>query len=136
MGLSQLLFAICFSIPSYVHQQLHSVDCQNFVHYNSLGFFYLSWDLSWCRVSFLKGDLQFSKLFKNTICIGVLCTLKCTEKRFNPFTPPPPIFSLSLSPIQNSKEALNMPPGMYCSTRLSEIMRLSAFNSPLFYPSS
>ncbi len=33
--------------------------------------FCLSWDLSWCRVSFLKGDLQFSKLFMNTSCIGV-----------------------------------------------------------------
>jgi hypothetical protein len=30
------LFAICFCIPSYVHQQLLSLDCQNFVHYNSL----------------------------------------------------------------------------------------------------
>jgi hypothetical protein len=60
-----LLFAICFSIPSYVHQQLHSLNCQNFLHYNSLVFFYLSWNLSWCRVSFLKG----------TICRGVY-TLK------------------------------------------------------------
>ncbi len=40
--------------------------------------FYLSSELSWCRVSFLKGDLQFSKFLKNTICIG-LCKLKCTE---------------------------------------------------------
>ncbi len=56
--------------------------------------FYLSWELSWRRVSFSKGDLQFSKNFKNTICIG-LCKLKCTEKRFIPFTPS--IFSLSLS---------------------------------------
>jgi hypothetical protein len=54
--------------------------------------FYLSWELSWCRVSFLKGDLQFSKFLKNTICIG-LCKLKFTEKRFIPFTPS--IFSLS-----------------------------------------
>jgi hypothetical protein len=48
-------------------------------------FFYLSLELSWCRVSFLKGDLQFSKFLKNTICIG-LCKLKCTEKRFIPFS--------------------------------------------------
>ncbi len=34
-----LLFAICFSIPSYVHQQLHSLDCQKFGHHNSLEFF-------------------------------------------------------------------------------------------------
>ncbi len=37
-------------------------------------------------VSFLKGDLQFSKFLKNTICIG-LCKLKYTEKRFIPFSP-------------------------------------------------
>jgi hypothetical protein len=42
--------------------------------------------LSWCRVSFLKGDLQFSKFLKNTVCIG-LCKFKCTEKRFIPFPP-------------------------------------------------
>ena len=80
------MFAICFCIPSYVHQQLLSLDCQYFVHYNSIVFFYLSSELSWCRVSFLKGDLQFSKFLRNTICIG-LCKLKCTEKRFIPFTP-------------------------------------------------
>jgi hypothetical protein len=34
----------------------------------------------------LNGDLQFSKFLKNPICIG-LCKLKCTEKRFIPFTP-------------------------------------------------
>ncbi len=33
----------------------------------------------------LKGDLQFSKFLKNTICIG-LCKLKCTEKRSIPFS--------------------------------------------------
>ena len=48
--------------------------------------FHLSWKISWCRVSVLKEDLQFSTFFKNTICIG-LCKLKCTEKRFIPFTP-------------------------------------------------
>ncbi len=41
---------------------------------------------AWCRVSFLKGGLQFSKFLKNTICIG-LCKLKCTEKRLIPFSP-------------------------------------------------
>ncbi len=56
---------------------------------------YLSRELFWCRVSFLKGDQQFSKMFKNTICLGV-CTLKCTEKRFIPFTPPP---SIPFSPL-------------------------------------
>jgi hypothetical protein len=39
VGIVQLLFALCFRIPSYVHQQLHSLDCQNFVHHNSLEFF-------------------------------------------------------------------------------------------------
>ncbi len=47
-------------------------------------FFTYLWNSPW--VSFLKGDLQFSKLLKNTICIG-LCKLKCTEKRFIPFSP-------------------------------------------------
>ncbi len=49
-------------------------------------FFHLSLELSWCRVTFLKGDLQFSKFLKNKTCIG-LCKLKCTEKRFIPFSP-------------------------------------------------
>jgi hypothetical protein len=49
------------------------------------------------------------KLFKNTICIG-MCTLKCTKKRFLPFTPS--MFSLNLSPYAELKEALNMSPGM------------------------
>ncbi len=133
IGILMLLFSICFCIPSHVKQQLLSLDCQNFVRYSSLVFFYLSWELSLCRVSFLKGDLQFSKNFKNTICIG-LCKLKCTEKRFIPFIPLH--FLLSLSPMQNLKEDLNMPPGMYSTINLLEIMRLSAVKSPLFYPSS
>jgi hypothetical protein len=80
-----------------------------------------------------EGDLQFLKLFKNTICKGV-CTLKCTEKRFIPFTPS--FFFLRVSPIKNLKEALNMSTGMYCNIHLLEIMRRSAFKSPLSYPSS
>ena len=97
--------------------------------------FFLSWELSWCRVSFLKGDLQFSKFSKNTICIS-LCKLKCTEKRFIPFTPHPPFSPLVCPPIQNLKEDLKLPPGMYSTIHLLETMRLSAFKSPLFYPSS
>ncbi len=128
IGIVQLLFGIC--IPSYVHKQLLSLDCQNLVNYNSLMFFYPSWELSWCRVSFLKGDLQFSTFFKNTICKGV-CALKCTENVSSLLSPS--IFSLSLSPKQNLKEALNMPLGMYCTIHLLEIMRLSAFKSLLFY---
>ncbi len=41
-GSVELLFAICFCVPSYVDQQLHSIDCQNFVHYNSLVFLPIS----------------------------------------------------------------------------------------------
>ncbi len=37
--IDQLLFAICFSIPTYVHHQLHSFDCQKFGHHNSLVIF-------------------------------------------------------------------------------------------------
>jgi hypothetical protein len=81
----QLLFAICFCIRSYVHQQLLSLDCQNFVQ------LYLYCCLPILGTLLVQGfsferDLQFSKFFKNTICIG-LCKLKCTEKRFIPFTP-------------------------------------------------
>jgi hypothetical protein len=39
IGIVELLLAISFCIPSYVHQQLLSLDCQNFVHCNSLVFF-------------------------------------------------------------------------------------------------
>ncbi len=49
---------------------------------------------------------------------------------------PPSIFSLSLSPIQNLKEDLKMPSGMYSTIHLLDIMRRSAFKSPLSYPSS
>ncbi len=128
----QLLFAICYCVPSYMHQQLLSLYCKNFVHYNSLVFFPILGTLLVQGFNFERGP-TILKLFNNTICIGV-CTWKCTEKRFIPFTPS--IFSLSLSPIQNLKEALNMPAGMYCTVHLLEIMRLSAFKSPVFYPSS
>jgi hypothetical protein len=82
-----------------------------------------------------EGDLQFSKLFKNTICKGV-CTVKCTEKRFIPFYLPPFSSLINVSPIKNLKEALNISTGMYCNIHLSEIMRRTAFKSPLSYPSS
>ena len=81
-----------------------------------------------------EGDLQFSKLFKNTICKGV-CTVKCTEKRFIPYYLPP-FSSFNVSPIKNLKEAPNKSTGMYCNIHLLEIMRRSAFKSPLSYPSS
>ncbi len=68
-----------------MHQQLHSLDC-HFVHNNPLVFFT---HLCISQGFIFEGDLQFLKLFKKTICKGV-CTLKCTKKRFIPFTPPPP----------------------------------------------
>jgi hypothetical protein len=49
---------------------------------------------------------------------------------------PPSFFFLNVSPIMNLKEALNISTGMYCNTHLLEIMRRSAFKSPLSYPSS
>ncbi len=122
IGILKLLFAICFCIPSYAHQQLLSLDYQNFVHYNSLVFFYLSWELSWCRFSLLKGDLQFSKIFKNTICIG-LCKLKCTEKRFIPFNPLH--FLPYFVPHTENKGRPEYATWMYSNINLLEIMRLA-----------
>jgi hypothetical protein len=46
------------------------------------------------------------------------------------------IYLNGLSPIQNLKEDLKMPSGMYSTIHLLEIMRRSAFKSPLSYPSS
>jgi hypothetical protein len=67
-----------------------------------------------------EGDLRFSKLFKKGVYI-----LKCTEKRFMPFTPS--ISFLNLSPIQNFKESLPMPHRMYSIIHLS---KLSVFQHP------
>jgi hypothetical protein len=44
--------------------------------------YYLSWELSWCRDSFLKGDLQFSNLYR-------FVHIKVPLKTFHPFYPPP-----------------------------------------------
>jgi hypothetical protein len=46
-----------------------------------------------------------------------------------------PICFLNLPPTQNSREALHTARGMYCMIHLLEIIRLSDFSSPLFYPS-
>ncbi len=132
IGILQLLFAICFCIPSYVHQHLLSLDSQNLVHYNSLVFFTYLGNSPGAGFHFWKGTYNLQNCLRTQlVCV---CTLKCTEKSFIPFTPS--IFSLSLSPIQNLKKALKMPLGMYSTIYLLEIMRLSAFKSPLFYPSS
>jgi hypothetical protein len=95
--------------------------------------FYLSQDTSLVQGFIFEGDLQFSNLFKMTICKG-MCTLKCTEKRVILFTPLHLLHKFV--PIQNLKEALNMSTGMYCNIHLLEIMRRLAFKSPLSYPSS
>ncbi len=42
---------------------------------------------------------------------------------------------LNLPHTQNSREALHTARGMYCMIHLLEIIRLSDFSSPLFYPS-
>jgi hypothetical protein len=75
-----------------------------------------------------EGDLQCSKLFKETICKGG-CTCKCIEKHFFPFTPPPPsISSLNLSPHTEFKEALLC--GMYSIIHLSKIYPFFSTPSP------
>ncbi len=133
IGILQLLFAICFCIPTYLHQQLLSLDCQNFVHHNSLVFFTYLGNAPGVRFHFWKGTYTFQNCFR-TLLVYVWVhqsALKNVSSLLPPYT-----FSLSLSPIQNLKEALNMPPGMSSTIHLLEIIRLSAFKSPLFYPSS
>ncbi len=68
-----------------MHQELLSLDCQNFLHYNSSVFLPILETLL-VQGFIFERDLQLSKLFKNTICISV-CTLKGTERRFINFTP-------------------------------------------------
>ena len=88
------MFAICF-----LYSFMCIINCFHLI----VNILYITSLEVWCRVSFLKWELQFSKFLKNTICIG-LCKLKCTENVSSLF--PPSIFSLSLSPIQNLKEDL------------------------------
>ncbi len=87
--LPQLVFSSCCLPFVFVFLHMCTNNCFHFIikilYIQLSSVFYLFWELSWCRVSFLKGDHQFSKFLKNTICIG-LCKLKCTEKRFIPFT--------------------------------------------------
>jgi hypothetical protein len=59
VGMVHLLSDICFCISSYVHQQLHSLDCQHFVHYISLVLFTFLRAPHGCRVSFLKETYSF-----------------------------------------------------------------------------
>ncbi len=91
VGMVQLLSVIC-CISSYVHQQLHSLDCQHFVHYNSLILFtYLRtphgagfhfWRWQFVRVQYVHSKVHW--------------------KIFHPFYPPP-FPPLILSPVQNLK---------------------------------
>ncbi len=64
VGSVQMLSDSCFCIPSYVIQQLHSLDCHNFVHVNSQVIFYSSLHLSWCRVSFFKRTYNFQNYLR------------------------------------------------------------------------
>jgi hypothetical protein len=50
--------------------------------------FYLSWELSLCRVSVLKGDLQFKNFFKEHNLYRFV-QIKVHWKTFRPFYPPP-----------------------------------------------
>ncbi len=113
IGIVQLLFAICFCISSYVHQQLHSLDCQNFVHHSSLVFFTYLMNPYRAGFCFWRGPTINFQLFKKAICKGA-CTLKCAEKRFIPF---------AICPPQNSRKALHMARGMYCTIHLLEIIQ-------------
>ncbi len=64
IGILQLLFAICFCIPSYVHQQLLSLDCQNFVPYNSLEFFTCLGNSPGAGFHFWKRTYNFQNCFR------------------------------------------------------------------------
>jgi hypothetical protein len=78
-------------------------------------------------------DLQFQNCLR--IQFVKVFAQKSALKTFYPFLPPS-FFFLNVSPIKNLKEALNISTGMYCNIHLLEIMRRTAFKSPLFYPSS
>ena len=133
IGMLKLLFAFCFCIPSYVYQQLVSLDYQNFVHTTLWCFLPVLGTFLVQGFIFERGPTIF-KVFKEHNLYRFV-QIKLHWKTFHPFSPPS-IFSLSLSPIQNLKEDLKIPSGMYSTIQLLEIMRLSAFKSPLFYQSS
>jgi hypothetical protein len=63
IGILKLLFAICFCISSYVHQQLLSLDCQYFVRYKSLMFLPIFGTLLVQGFIFERGPTIF-KIFK------------------------------------------------------------------------
>ncbi len=104
VGMVHLLSAICFCISSYVHQQLHSLDCRHFVHYIFLVLFTFLRTPHGCKVSFLKGSNNFQNCLR-----------------------------WHLSPTQSLKEALPMTHRMYSIVRYI-FQKLSVFqpSSPLY----
>ncbi len=116
VGMVQLLSAICFCLSSYVQQQLHSLGCQTFVHYNSLVFFLPISGPLIVQGFIFEGDLQFTNFFKKKIC-------EVHWKTFHPYYPPS-ISSLYWSPKPNLKEALPMPRRMFSITHLSASLSL------------
>jgi hypothetical protein len=85
--LSYLGWSICCLLFVSVSLHMCTNNCTHLiVTILYITYLYLSQDTSWVQGFIFEGDLQFSKLFKMTICKG-MCTLKCTEKRVILFTP-------------------------------------------------
>ncbi len=89
-----------YSFIQYVHQQMHSLDCQKFVHTTYLG-------------TSPGAGFRFGKETYNFQIVWEYNLYRCvhTEKSLIRFTPLH--FSLDLSSIQNLKKAMNMSPGIY-----------------------
>jgi hypothetical protein len=85
VGIVQLLFANCFCIPSYVHQRLHSLDCQNFVHHNSLVFLLILGPLLVQGFIFERGPTIYKIVSEYNLyrCVHI----KVHLKTFHPFYP-------------------------------------------------
>ncbi len=134
VGMVHLWCAICFSISSFVmctNNFIHLIV--NILYIQLSSSFYLSQDHSWCRVSFLKGTYNFQNCFRWQFV--KVCPHESALKNVSSLLPLS-FCSLNLSPIKNLKETLPLPCRMYSIVHLSKIIRLSAFKSPLFYPSS
>ncbi len=78
---------------------------------------------------FWRGPTIFNYLRRQFVKVHAPLHIKVHWKTFHP------ICFLNLPPAQNSREALHTARGMYCTIHLLEIIRLSDFSSPLFYPS-
>ncbi len=82
---------LSFCLPFvFVFLHMCTINCfhliVNILYITTLVFFTYLWNSPDAGFHFWKGELQFSKFLKNTICIG-LCKWKCTEKCFIPFSP-------------------------------------------------